>query len=100
MSIRGFKAALAYGEKLKKFKDADEMCIRDRLRLVGLENTGRKKAGQFSLGMRQRLGIAVALAGSPDFLLLDEPVNGLDPQGIIEIRAVSYTHLDVYKRQA
>lgn len=60
--------------------------IRELLRLVGLENTGRKKAGNFSLGMRQRLGIAVALAGDPDFLVLDEPANGLDPQGIIEMR--------------
>ena len=60
--------------------------VSDLLRLVGLENTGKKKVRHFSLGMRQRLGIAVALAGSPDFLVLDEPVNGLDPQGIIEMR--------------
>ena len=62
--------------------------IPELLKLVGLEDTGKKKARNFSLGMKQRLGIAVALAGDPDFLVLDEPVNGLDPQGIIEIREV------------
>lgn len=60
--------------------------IQELLQLVGLEGSGKKKARQFSLGMRQRLGIAMALAGDPDFLVLDEPINGLDPQGIIEIR--------------
>lgn len=60
--------------------------LEELLELVGLSNTGKKKAKNFSLGMRQRLGIAIALAGDPDFLVLDEPVNGLDPQGIIEMR--------------
>lgn len=60
--------------------------IPELLKLVGLEDTGKKRVRHFSYGMRQRLGIAMALAGSPDFLVLDEPLNGLDPQGIIEIR--------------
>ncbi len=60
--------------------------VSDLLELVGLSDTGGKKTGKFSLGMRQRLGIAMALCGKPDFLILDEPTNGLDPQGIVDMR--------------
>ena len=60
--------------------------IIDLLDFVGLSNAGNKKAGKFSLGMKQRLGIAMALLGDPEILILDEPINGLDPQGIIEVR--------------
>ena len=60
--------------------------IDDLLKLVRLDEAGKKKAKHFSLGMKQRLGIAMALCGDPDFLILDEAINGLDPQGIVEIR--------------
>ncbi len=60
--------------------------IDELLEIVGLNDTCKKLAKNFSLGMKQRLGIAIALAGDPDMVILDEPVNGLDPQGIVEIR--------------
>jgi ABC-2 type transport system ATP-binding protein len=64
----------------------DTACIAALLETVGLADTGKKKAHNFSLGMKQRLALAIALVGDPDFLLLDEPANGLDPEGIIEMR--------------
>ena len=64
----------------------NEADIAPTLQLVGLKDTGSKPAGKFSLGMRQRLGLAVALLGKPEFLVLDEPLNGLDPMGIQELR--------------
>ena len=70
--------------KLLGIKKADY--VEEILKTVGLEHVGRKKTKHFSLGMKQRLGIGLALVGEPDLLVLDEPINGLDPQGIAEVR--------------
>lgn len=83
-----YKNCTAY-ENMKRFSiiygGTDEE-IAQLLKFVGLENTGNKKAGRFSLGMKQRLGMAIAMLGNPEFLILDEPINGLDPEGIKDVR--------------
>src|SRR5829696_3960962 len=71
---------------LQKIYQCPRARIDEVLELVGLANTRNKKAGQFSLGMKQRLSIAIALLNSPSLLILDEPTNGLDPNGMIEVR--------------
>jgi len=70
----------------RSFGIADKNSVDDMLRLVGLSNVGKKKVKDFSMGMKQRLGLAIALIRNPDFLILDEPINGLDPEGIRETR--------------
>lgn len=64
----------------------DESYLQELLDAVGLSGVGKRKVKAFSMGMKQRLGIAMSLVGHPDILLLDEPINGLDPQGIVEVR--------------
>lgn len=76
-------------ENMKRFSilyGGDDKEIEELLSFVGLNGVCNKKVGQFSLGMKQRLGIAIALLGNPEVLILDEPVNGLDPAGIKEVR--------------
>ena len=85
-----YKSKTAF-ENLKRFAilspTTDEE-IHNILKLVRLEDTGKKKVGAFSFGMKQRLGIAMAMLGDPELLILDEPINGLDPSGIKEIRDI------------
>lgn len=70
----------------KNFGITEKQAVDDMLEFVGLSDTNKKKVKNFSMGMKQRLGIAISLFCNPDFLILDEPINGLDPEGIIEIR--------------
>ena len=63
-------------------------CISEVLEMVGLEDVGKKKVKNFSLGMKQRLGLAQAILGNREFLVLDEPTNGMDPEGIIDFRKI------------
>lgn len=85
-SLYGHLTAAENLEIYRRIYQVDKSRITTVLQLVGLQDTGRKKARQFSLGMKQRLSIAIALLHQPELLILDEPTNGLDPNGIIETR--------------
>lgn len=85
-SLYGHLTARENLEIYRRIHQVPRNRIEEVLKLVGLEQTGRKKARQFSLGMKQRLSIAIALLHEPELLILDEPTNGLDPNGIIETR--------------
>lgn len=85
-SIYGHLTAVENLRILQKVYRCPKRRIQEVLELVGLAQTGSKKANQFSLGMKQRLSIAIALLHNPSLLILDEPTNGLDPNGILEIR--------------
>lgn len=77
--------------------ETDEKKLRQMLQFVKLENTGKKKVKDFSLGMKQRLGIACALIASPEVIVLDEPMNGVDPEGIVELREILLSLVDKRK---
>jgi lantibiotic transport system ATP-binding protein len=85
-SLYGHLSAMENLNLLRKIYGFPRQRMADMLKLVGLGETGKKQAGQFSLGMKQRLAIAIAMLNHPSLLILDEPTNGLDPNGIIEIR--------------
>lgn len=85
-SLYGHLTAVENLRILQKVYNCPRARIQEVLEIVGLSKTGNKKASQFSLGMKQRLSIAIALLHNPSLLILDEPTNGLDPNGILEIR--------------
>jgi lantibiotic transport system ATP-binding protein len=85
-SLYGHLTAIENLRILQRVYQCPEKRIGEVLEIVGLQGTGSKKAANFSLGMKQRLSVAIALLHEPSLLILDEPTNGLDPNGIIEIR--------------
>lgn len=90
-NVGSYPTMTAYDNMLLKGKSlglSRDSYIYETLNLLGLGKVGKKKIKDFSLGMKQRLGIALALVGNPDIMILDEPINGLDPQGIIDIRNI------------
>ncbi|MCD6066147.1 MAG: Sulfate-transporting ATPase [Bacteroidetes bacterium] len=96
-SLYGHLSAADNLEILRRIYRCPKERIAEVLEIVGLSGTGTKKARQFSLGMKQRLSIAVALLHNPPLLILDEPTNGLDPNGIIEIRELLRNLNNTYK---
>src|SRR5687767_287867 len=90
-SLYGHLTAQENLEVYRPIYDASKERVAEVLRIVGLEDTGKKTAKKFSLGMKQRLSIALALLPKPELLILDEPSNGLDPSGIIELRQLIKT---------
>jgi len=86
--VHGQRSARAHLAWLAASNDVPRHRVDDVLEMVGLTDVARQKAGSFSLGMSQRLGLAVALLGDPQYLLFDEPGNGLDPEGIVWIRRI------------
>ncbi len=90
-SVYGHLSAMDNLGVLQKIYQCKKTRLAEVLELVGLSEVGNKKASKFSLGMKQRLGIAIALLNNPSLLILDEPTNGLDPNGILEIRELLKT---------